>query len=154
MPDTVDEVFERFLNGSPIFKNRDVLRHDYVPDRLPHREDEIRTLAAILAPALRGQKCSNVFIYGMTGTGKTAVARYVLDRLTAKARQVGAPVVACYVNCRMAGTEYRVLTALCASLGVKVPFTGLAKAEVLERFKKALFGREITFIAMLDEVDV
>ncbi len=154
VPDTVDEVFERFLNGSPIFKNRDVLRHDYVPDRLPHREDEIQTLAAILAPALRGQKCSNVFIYGMTGTGKTAVARYVLDRLTAKARQVGAPVVACYVNCRMAGTEYRVLAALCASLGVKVPFTGLAKAEVLERFKKALFGREITFIAMLDEVDV
>ena len=152
--DAVEEIFDRFLNGSQIFKNRDVLRHDYVPDRLPHREEEIRTLAAILAPALRGQKCSNVFIYGKTGTGKTAVARYVLDRLANKAKQVGAPVVACYVNCRLVGTEYRVLASLCAALGVRVPFTGLARAEVLERFKKALRAREVVFIAMLDEIDV
>jgi len=150
----VDEVFDRFLKGGTIFKNRDVLRHDYVPDRLPHREEEIRTLASILAPALKGQKCSNIFIYGKTGTGKTAVAKYVLNRLVVKAGEVGAPVVACYVNCRMAGTEYRTLASLCSSMGVRVPFTGLAKAEVLERFKKALFGRELVFIAMLDEVDV
>ena len=150
----VDEVFERFLRGSAIFRNRDVLRHDYVPERLPHREAEIRTLASILAPALRGQKCSNAFIYGKTGTGKTAVARYVLGRLVVKAREIGAPVAACYVNCRMAGTEYRILASLCSSLGVKVPFTGLAKAEVLERFRRALFGREVVFITMLDEVDV
>ena len=150
----VDEVFDQFLKGNTIFKNRDVLRHDYVPEKLPHREEEIRTLASILAPALKGQKCSNVFIYGKTGTGKTAVARYVLDKLTAKARQIGAPVVACYINCRMAGTEYRILASLCEALGVKVPFTGLAKAEVLERFKKALIGREFVFIIMLDEVDV
>ncbi len=150
----VEEVFERFLSGSLIFRNRDVLRHDYVPERLPHREVEIRTLAGILAPALGGQKCSNVFIYGKTGTGKTAVARYVLDKLTAKARQVGAPVATCYVNCRMAGTEYRVLAAMCASLGLQVPFTGLAKAEVLERFKRVLRRREVVFIAILDEIDV
>ena len=150
----VEEVFERFLSGSLIFRNRDVLRHDYVPERLPHREEEIRTLAGILAPALGGQKCSNIFIYGKTGTGKTAVARYVLDKLTAKARQVGAPVATCYVNCRMAGTEYRVLAAMCASLGLQVPFTGLAKAEVLERFKRALRRREVVFIAILDEIDV
>jgi len=151
---SVEEVFEHFLRGSSIFRNRDVLRHDYVPERLPHREAEIRILAGILAPALGGQKCSNVFIYGKTGTGKTAVARYVLDKLTAKARQVGAPVATCYVNCRMAGTEYRVLAAMCASLGLQVPFTGLAKAEVLERFKQALRRREVVFIAILDEIDV
>ena len=151
---SVDEVFERFLSGSPIFKDRDVLRHDYVPERLPHRENEIRTLASILAPSLRGQKCSNVFIYGKTGTGKTAVARFVLEKLRAKAEEVGAPVATCYVNCRMVGTEYRVLTAMCSSLGVKVPFTGLAKAEVLSRLKKALSRRAIVFVVMLDEIDV
>jgi len=150
----LNEVFDRFLNGSPIFKNRDVLRHDYVPEKLPHREGEIRALASILAPALKGRKCSNVFIYGKTGTGKTAVARFVLDGLIAKAREVGAPLVGCYVNCRMAGTEYKILSALCASLGVRVPFTGLAKTEVLGRFKKALKGRGLVFIAMLDEIDV
>ncbi|HDI00884.1 MAG TPA: AAA family ATPase, partial [Candidatus Bathyarchaeota archaeon] len=128
--------------------------HDYVPERLPHRENEIRTLASILAPSLRGQKCSNVFIYGKTGTGKTAVARFVLEKLRAKAEEVGAPVATCYVNCRMVGTEYRVLTAMCSSLGVKVPFTGLAKAEVLSRLKKALSRRAIVFVVMLDEIDV
>ena len=74
--------------------------------------------------------------------------------LAAKAEEVGAPVATCYINCRMTGTEYRVLATMCSSLGVKVPFTGLAKAEVLSRLKKALARRALVFVVMLDEVDV
>ncbi|MCX8171226.1 MAG: ORC1-type DNA replication protein, partial [Candidatus Bathyarchaeota archaeon] len=149
----LDEIFAHFLKGSKIFKNREVLRHDYVPDNLPHRREEILRLAEITAPALRGSPCSNVFIYGKTGTGKTAVVRFVLNKLVQKAEEVGSPVKVCFVNCRLAGTEYRVLAALCSSIDVKVPFTGLAVGEIFDRFKKNLESQSIIFIAALDEID-
>ncbi|MDH5449767.1 MAG: ORC1-type DNA replication protein [Candidatus Bathyarchaeota archaeon] len=149
----LDNVFQRFLNGPSVFKDRDVLRHDYVPEKLPHREQQIRCFGEIVAPVLRGSRCSNVFIYGKTGTGKTAVVKFVLNTLVQRARQFGAIVKICYVNCRLIGTEYRILSNLCAALGAKVPFTGLAVGEVYERFKKTLNQRKILFIAVLDEID-
>ena len=120
----LDDVFQRFLEGSGIFKDRDVLRHDYVPEKLPHREEQIRCFGEIVAPVLRGSRCSNIFIYGKTGTGKTAVMKYVLSRLIQKAAEFGAPVKVAYVNCRFAGTEYRVFSSLCEALSKHVPFTG------------------------------
>jgi len=150
----LDEVFNKFLNGFQIFKNREVLHHDYIPEKLPHREEEIKHLGFILAPALKGYKCSNTFIYGKTGTGKTAVVKYVINHLIKKASSLGSPVIATYVNCRIAGTEYRILAQLCDSIGVKVPFTGLAQSEVFERFMKGLETKGFSLLCILDEIDV
>ncbi|MCK4320786.1 TniB family NTP-binding protein, partial [Candidatus Bathyarchaeota archaeon] len=111
----LDKVFEHFLKGNSIFQDREVLRHDYVPDILPHRGEQIRYLGEICAPVLKGSRCSNVLIYGKTGTGKTAVIKYVLSRLGHKARELGAPVKVCYVNCRLISTEYRIFSSLCAT---------------------------------------
>jgi cell division control protein 6 len=149
----LDEVFTNFFKTEGIFKDRDVLRHDYLPERLPHRESQIRRLGEIVAPVLKGARCSNIFVYGKTGTGKTAVTKYVLARLEAKAREVGSPVSFCYVNCRLAGTEYRVLASLCNSLQLSVPFTGLSVGEVFERFRNGLDMAKRIMIIALDEVD-
>ena len=151
--ETLEDVFDRFLNNIYIFKDREVLRHDYIPDKLPHRDDQINCLGGIVAPVLRGSPCSNAFIYGKTGTGKTAVTKYVLNKLSFKANQLGAAIDVCYVNCRLAGTEYRVLSSLCEALDVKVPFTGLAVGEVFDRFKEGLDKQRKIFIVVLDEID-
>jgi cell division control protein 6 len=149
----LERVFNRFLKNTYIFKDREILRHDYVPEFLPHREEQIRFLGEIVAPVLKGVRCSNVFIYGKTGTGKTAVVKYVLNKLSRKALEFSSPVEFCYVNCRWVGTEYRVLSTLCYALGVKVPFTGLALGEVFDRFRKSLETKRGVFIVVLDEID-
>jgi len=149
----LDNVFERFLKSPQIFRDRDVLRHDYVPSELPHREEQILLLGEIIAPVLGGSRCSNVFVYGKTGTGKTAVTKFVLSRLLNKAKEVGAPLEVCYVNCRLAGTEYRVFSSLCDTIGVNVPFTGLALGEVFDRFKEGVDARKLLLIVVLDEID-
>ncbi|MFQ6067926.1 MAG: ORC1-type DNA replication protein [Candidatus Bathyarchaeia archaeon] len=151
--DMLDVVFNRFLSSTRFFKDRDVLRHDYVPEKLPHREEQIKHLGMIVAPLLKTERCSNIFIYGKTGTGKTAVMKYVLNRLAQKATEFGAPVKVAYVNCRLAGTEYRVFTSLCNTLDIYVPFTGLAVGEVFDRFKKGLDTRKLSLIVVLDELD-
>lgn len=151
--DVLGCVFDGFLNGHSVFVNREVLRHDYVPDALPHRTDQVRTLGEMVAPVLKGERCSNIFVYGKTGTGKTAVMRYVLGRLSQKAAEFNSPVKVCYVNCHTSGTEYRVFSSLCDAVHVQVPFTGLALGEVFDRFKRGLDSRKHVLITVLDEID-
>ena len=152
--DILDNVFEKFVSNTKIYKDREILRHDYLPDRLPHREEQIRQLGETVAPVLKGARSSNIFIYGKTGTGKTAVTKYVLSHLEVKAKEFNAPVKFCYVNCRIAGSEYRVFANLCKSIGVSVPFTGLSGGEVFDRFRIGLDASGIIFIIVLDEIDV
>ncbi|MEM1855415.1 MAG: hypothetical protein QXG70_00400, partial [Candidatus Methanomethylicaceae archaeon] len=47
MSDSLDELFKRVLSAK-IFINRDLLRPDYIPDELPHREKQILRLAETL----------------------------------------------------------------------------------------------------------
>ena len=152
-PNILDDIFENFFKSAKLFKDREVLRHDYLPDKLPHRESQIRLLGGAVAPVLKDARCSNIFIYGKTGTGKTAVTKYVLSHLEAKAKEYGASVRFCYVNCRMIGTEYRIFASLSQSIGLAVPFTGLSVGEGFDRFRVCLDGSKTIFIVVLDEVD-
>ncbi len=152
-PNILDDVFENFVKSAKLFKDREVLRHDYLPDRLPHRENQIKLLGAAVAPVLKDARCSNIFIYGKTGTGKTAVTKYVLSHLEAKAKEYGASVRFCYVNCRMTGSEYRIFASLSQSVGLAIPFTGLSVGEVFDRFRSSLDVSRTLFIIVLDEVD-
>ena len=150
--DVLEEIFERVMS-SRIFRNRDILSPDYIPDRLPHRENEIRRVGSVLAQVLRGSRPNNLFIYGLTGTGKTAVTLYVLRRLVEKARQLGIDVGYVYVNTRQRDTPYKVLADIAAGVGLRVPFTGLSTAEVYSRLVRALSKRSGFLIIVLDEVD-
>ena len=152
-PNILDDVFEKFVNEAKLFKDREVLRTDYLPDRLPHREEQIRLLGQAVAPVLKDSRCSNIFIYGKTGTGKTAVTKFVASHLESKAKEYGAPVKFCYINCRMVGSEYRVFASLSQSLGLSVPFTGLSVGEVFDRFRASLDTTRTMFIIILDEID-
>jgi len=151
--DVLDSLFEQFLNYAGVFRDREVLRHDYIPIHLPHRENEIKRVGEVVAPALKECRCSNLFIYGKPGTGKTAVTKYVLKRVQKKAKELDAPVTVSYINCRYVGTEYRVFYYLCSSIGIKVPFTGLALGEIFDRFKSGIDLRKNLLIVVLDEID-
>ena len=152
-PKILDDVFENFVKGAKLFRDREVLRHNYLPDKLPHRENQIRLLGETLAPVLKDARCSNIFIYGKTGTGKTAVTKYVLGYLETKAKEYGTSVRFCYVNCRMTGSEYRIFANLSQSVGLIIPFTGLAVSEVFDRFRTGLDASRTLFIVVLDEID-
>lgn len=146
---SIEEIFEKYVE-SRIFKEREKLLPDYVPEELPHRDEQIVKLASILAPALRGSRPSNVFIYGLTGTGKTAVTKLVLRKLKDKALQ---SVEYAYVNCRQNNTSYRVLAELAKHVGLRIPFTGLALGEVMKRLLQGLERRKMILIVVLDEID-
>ncbi len=150
MSNEVEDIFRRAKQGRALFKDKGVLSPDYIPPRLPFRENQIREIAAVLAPVLHGSRPSNLLVYGKTGTGKTAVVRYVLSRLKAEADR---RVVVTYINTRLAGTEYKTLAELCRYVGVEIPFTGISVPEEFERFCKAVKERGLHVIITLDEID-
>jgi len=105
-------LFDDLLSGKPIFENKEVLRPSYTPRKLPHREEQINNMATILVAALRGETPSNILIYGKTGTGKTASAKFVSDELETTSQKYEVPCEVEYINCEVTDTQYRVLAQL------------------------------------------
>ena len=151
--DVLDRILEKALKSS-VFTNRNVLLPDYIPPVLYHRDEQIKRLGMIIAPALRGERPSNVFIYGLTGTGKTAVTKYVMERVSHHSRRVGSVFKYIYVNTRHRDTPYRVLADIGEGVGLRIPFTGLSTGEVFARIVRRLNSIEKAIVVViLDEID-
>ena len=151
----VDKIFNSFLKDS-IFKNKYILQSNYIPESINHREKEITQIASIVAPALRLEKISNLFIYGKTGTGKTLSILYLRDQMLKKAKEQGINLTIEYINCKLkkvADTEYRILSELIRKLGGSVPDTGLPTDVVYTKFMELLESKKQIFIIILDEID-
>lgn len=148
--------FETFLSREPVFVNKKVLQSNYTPRQLYHRQEQISQLAGMLAPALRLEKPSNIFIYGKTGTGKTCVAYYVAKQVMEIAEQNRLAIKIFYLNCklkRVADTEYRVIAELARFFGENVPATGLPTDEVYKIFLNSLEREKVLLLIVLDEID-
>ena len=136
-----------------MFKDPSVLKTDYIPQQLLFRDHQIQTIGEVLSPLLRGSKCSNLLLYGKTGTGKTAASLYVLRKLKQKAVEKNLLISFPLSNARIAGTEYRVLTDIAEYLSLKVPFTGLAVSEVAKRVLNTIENKGTLTVIVIDEVD-
>ena len=82
----LDKIFDSVKSRS-LFKNKQVLQANYNPETIPHRDEQIELVASILAPSLLGEKTSNLFIYGKTGSGKTLSMQHVANELSKRASE-------------------------------------------------------------------
>jgi len=148
--------FEEFLYKESLFIDRSVLQASYIPKTVYHRDKEITKIANILAPAIKQQKPSNLFIYGNTGTGKTLTVKHVIDNIESVSSDKGIPLKVVYVNCKLkkvADTEYRLIAQLAGFFGKVIPVTGLPTDEVYKIFYGAIEKQGGIVLVVLDEID-
>ncbi len=152
----LDTFFEHYLKQDPLFLNKKILQSSYIPEALGHRDEQINSIANILAPAMRQEKPSNLFIYGKTGSGKTVTIRHVTQKMSAVAEANNLPLIIHYINCklkRVADTEYRLVAALSREFNREVPPTGLPTDEVYRIFFEAVDSKRQLIVLVLDEID-
>lgn len=156
MQRSLKEIFDNYVKERPVFRNKDTLSIRFTPENIPHREHQLKQIALIMAPVLRNEKPSNIFIYGKTGTGKTLVASNVINMLIKTAEESGSGVRIIYINCKMkrvVDTEYRLLAHLLSYFGETVPYTGLPTNELYKKFYERLDVNKENTILVLDEID-
>lgn len=152
----LNKIFEAF-DDNGIFNNKSMLQNTYQPDDIPHRSKQIKQIASILAPVLRGERSSNLFLYGKTGTGKTLSIQYVKDELLKREKKdSGFKLRIEYLNCKLkkvSDTEYRILAELIKKFGGEVPATGLPTQSVYDKFIDTIDAEKQLIVLVLDEID-
>ncbi len=149
---TLEKIFSDYVGSRSVFKKKETLTDQYIPDKIPHREDQINQIAKTLAPALRGERVSNMFLFGTVGTGKSVSVRHVTSELEKRSENIKT----LYINCKMkkiSDTEYRLLAELARNLGLRVPATGLPTDQIYKMFFDVLDSKEQNVILILDEID-
>jgi len=150
------EFFESYIGQESLFLNKKVLQSNYSPDEISHRDEQIKSIASILAPVLRLERPSNIFIYGKTGTGKTLVTKHIINEVLGIVKEKNLPVNIKYINCklkRVADTEYRLISHLANDLGREIPSTGLPTEDVYKIFIDLIDSKKGILVLVLDEVD-
>jgi len=152
----LDKIFDS-IGQRTLFKNKGVLQANHTPENIPYRDKQIEQVASILAPALIGQKTSNLFVYGKTGTGKTLTVEFVRRQLLKRIENSNNQLKIIYVNCKykkVADTEYRLIAELILKLGGTIPPTGLPTDQVYNKFLSIINNSDHKIlIIILDEVD-
>ena len=152
----LDNIFESF-DKNVIFKNKSILQVGYRPKEIIYRDEQINQIASILAPLLRGEKPSNLFLYGKTGTGKTLSIQFVRDKLLGRIKEdFGFKLRIEYLNCKLkkvSDTEYRILAELIRKFGGTVPVTGLPTEAIYNKFIEIIDNEKQLVVLILDEID-
>ncbi|MCJ2520441.1 MAG: ORC1-type DNA replication protein [Candidatus Thermoplasmatota archaeon] len=149
-------MFQPYLRTKSIFRaNREILRPSYIPDRLPHREKQIDQIASILATALKGNRPSDIMIFGKTGTGKTAVVKYMGNEI--RKADTWDRVEYFYINCEIVDTAYGVFqnvgNRFIRDFDERIPFTGLSTERVYNMLLRKIDEKPRVVVIALDEID-
>jgi orc1/cdc6 family replication initiation protein len=130
------------MDDAPIIVNEEALQEAFVPTRLLHREGQIGELERCLKPALKNRSIENVFLMGISGTGKTTIAKWILENYFKE--------ISAYVNCWKYRTAHEVLKEIL--LAQQVPVHGREPTgELAQSLEKIVKKKKL--IVCLDEVD-
>ena len=158
--DYLDNIFEKAVFGISLIKNRKTLTIDYVPEKLPFRDEESKTIAQVLSVVLKNGRPSNLLVFGKPGTGKTAVVKNVINRLKKISIQHGIEITVPIVNAKTANTSYKVLYDIAEDLGTnkidkkfRVHFTGLSMGEATDRILEYIKKNKLHVVLVIDEID-
>lgn len=139
-----------------VFRDEAKLDINYIPSKLPHREDELRLLTEFFNFALRTPErmSQRVIITGDVGAGKTALSQRFGVDVTREASEHGIKLRYVHVNCReYRGSLFLILQHVVSTFHPNFPRRGYSAEELL-RILVQILDEENTYVVLaLDEFD-
>jgi len=161
--DPVEKLLDKADNGHLIIKNPNVLRHDYIPNRILHRDKQQELVTQSLIPLYQKSIPPNLLVYGKPGTGKTLVVKKVLKQIQDRVDKNSYQIKITITNAKDQSNLYNVLVDLGRQLGLKskktpndklwLPSTGLSISEVFNRILYIIEKNKINTVFVIDEID-
>jgi cell division control protein 6 len=151
------EIFED--HKSKIFNDPSVLSPDYIPNKLIGRTKEITDLAKIFKPIDYRGYPFNAFIFGKTGSGKTVVTKFLLqklmERLEVKKELMDHPLIWVYIPCKSNCTTNAVLYDIIKQVDpdTKIAKKGWALTYYYDELWKVIRENNVSLVVVLDEID-
>lgn len=146
-----------FEPTNTIFERREALLEEWTPERLVGRDQEVRQFHGQLQPIIEGESPSNIFLYGMSGVGKTAATRYLLGQLEEDAENVdGVDLTVIEINCDGLNSSYQAAVNIVNTLrdpSDRIATTGYPQQAVYQFMFEELDRVGGTLVIVLDEVD-
>jgi len=125
-----------------------VLDPEFVPSDVVHRDAEVNLLSSVLRPVTDGNTADPAFIHGSSGTGKTCIAQYTLDKLHESVIDINTQYVNCWEHHSHFDTLYRVLEGIDQTLDIHRQST--PQTLLLDRLHDYTGP---PYVVILDEVD-
>lgn len=139
-----------------IFKNRTTLKDSYTPDTLVGRDEELEEYRNALLPVVNNEEPDNTFLYGKTGSGKTACTDYIGDLLKDACERSGVNLQFLQINCKGPNTSYQVITRLINTMreaNNQISTSGYDEETLYQTFFNEIEERGGTTLLVLDEID-
>jgi orc1/cdc6 family replication initiation protein len=124
-----------------------VLRPEFVPAELQHRDREQSVLTSSLEPLIDGEEADPIILTGPTGVGKTCLTRHTVSRLTEEAISLDTVEVNCWEDHSPWRCLYRILESIGQTVDLHRQST--PQDELIERLR-TYDGK---CVVVLDEVD-
>lgn len=137
-----------YLNKKAIIKDEAALLPRYDPTQVICKEEENQLINAIM-PITKGNLFDNIFLHGVSGSGKTVLVKHVFDHLRDHTRNI----LCLYINCWHHSTSMAVYTKIADALGNHVSRRGRSTDETLDHIIEVINYSKIPILVALDDFD-
>jgi cell division control protein 6 len=143
------ELFKDVLSyEESLFRNEDALNPDFLPEVLPHREDEVKGIADNIKVLFHGRNPSNLFVSGPPSMGKTVSIQYVFNQLG----EASDDIIPIYINCWENTTTHAVFVEMAKQMSIPFPSKGVS-TEVISQTIFSKLSKKTGAVICFDEMD-
>ena len=125
-----------------------VLQPEFIPREVKHRDAEVNTLSSVLRPLTVGGRADPAFLDGPSGTGKTCIAQFTVERLREELVDLNYQYVNCWEDYNRFKTLYSILDGINKTYDIHRQST--PKDVLLDRLRDY---NGPPYVVILDEVD-